>query len=48
LLTGSWDRSIAVWELSYETKGRNIKGAKYVRDIKCDSAILCLQSIGER
>jgi WD40 repeat protein len=48
MLTGSWDRTIGVWEFSFETGARNIKGAKYIREIKCDSAVLCMHSIGER
>lgn len=46
LLTGAWDRTIGVWELVVDK--RAVRGAKYVREIKCDSAILCLSKIGER
>jgi len=48
LLTGSWDRTLGVWEIHYETRGRTVKGAKYLREIKAEGAVLCLTMLGDR
>ena len=42
ILTGSWDRSIGLWDSHQELRGRVVKGAKYIREIKTEGAVLCL------
>ena len=44
LLSGSWDKTIAVWDLSVKTKDK----ISYSREIPCENKIMCLLTIGDR
>jgi WD40 repeat protein len=46
VITGSWDRTIAVWQLVYE--GTRVVGCNYKYDLKAEGAVLCLKTTGDR
>ncbi|CAD8171432.1 unnamed protein product [Paramecium pentaurelia] len=46
VVTGSWDRTLAIWQLYFE--GEEIVSASYLRDIKTEGAVLCVKKYSER
>ena len=46
IITGSWDRTIGVWQLQYE--GSRVTGCNYKYDIKAEGAVLCVKSMGDK